>query len=172
MNFLWIFKRPGLKTPLKVCIGCKDYFLKQTYSLLVSPPKIPNSLQRHIAPWKSHEPPQQDTSGTECAFCASYRKIRRRKSGRNGLGQSGQWLRARLAFVYETAPTGSFSTAASWWGLRSPYPHIVQNHMILPIGGLLQQVTAGVQMHCRGNQTFDFGKETPCHERRKKWNLS
>ena len=40
--------------------------------------------------------------------------------------------------------------------------------MILPIGGLPQQVTAGVQMHCRENQTFDFGKETPCHGRRKK----
>ena len=129
--------------------------------------KFPDSLQSHIAPWKSHEPPQQDTSGTECAFCASYRKIRRRKSGRNGLGQSGQWLRARFAFVYETAPTGGFSIAASWWGLRSPYPHIVQNHMILPIGGLLQQVTAGVQMHCRENQILDFGKETPCQERKK-----
>lgn len=35
------------------------------------------------------------------------------KSDRNGLGQSGQWLRARFAFVYETAPTGDFSTAAS-----------------------------------------------------------
>jgi hypothetical protein len=44
----------------------------------------------------------------------------------------------------------------------------VQNHMILPIGGLLQQVTAGVQMHFRENQILDFGKETPCHERRKK----
>lgn len=33
--------------------------------------------------------------------------------------------------------------------------------MILPIGGLLQQVTAGVQMHCRENQILDFGKETP-----------
>jgi len=40
--------------------------------------------------------------------------------------------------------------------------------MILPVGGLPQQVTAGVQMHCRENQTFDFGKETPCHEQREK----
>ena len=24
-------------------------------------------------------------------------------------------------------------------------------------------------MHCRENQILDFGKETPCHERRKKW---
>jgi hypothetical protein len=40
--------------------------------------------------------------------------------------------------------------------------------MILLIGGLPQQVTAGVQMHCRENQILDFGKEIPCHERRKK----
>lgn len=32
------------------------------------------------------------------------------KSDRNGLGQSGQWLRARFAFVYEIAPTDDFST--------------------------------------------------------------
>jgi hypothetical protein len=40
--------------------------------------------------------------------------------------------------------------------------------MILLIGGLPQQVTAGVQMQCRENQILDFGKEIPCHERRKK----
>jgi hypothetical protein len=40
--------------------------------------------------------------------------------------------------------------------------------MILPVGGLSQQVTAGVQMHCRENQILDFGKETPCHEQREK----
>ena len=34
--------------------------------------------------------------------------------------------------------------------------------------GLSQQVTAGVQMHCRENQILDFGKETPCHEQREK----
>ena len=71
-NFSKFWRSPRLKTPLKVCIGCKGYIPKQTYLLLDSLPKIPNSLQSHIAPWKSHEPPQQDTSGTECAFCASY----------------------------------------------------------------------------------------------------
>jgi len=65
-------------------------FSKVSQFTTVSLMKFPDSLQSHIAPWKSHEPPQQDTSGTECAFCASYQKKRRRESGRNGLGQSGR----------------------------------------------------------------------------------
>ena len=40
--------------------------------------------------------------------------------------------------------------------------------MILPVGGLPQQVTAGVRMHCRENQIFDFGKGDPMPRTKKK----
>jgi len=46
------------------------------------------NLATDIENFMSH--PQQDISGMECVFCASYQKTRRRKSGRNGLGQSGR----------------------------------------------------------------------------------
>ena len=172
MNFLWTFKRPSLKTPLKVCIGCKDYFLKQTYSLLVSPPENPWFLTKFHRTLKI-------TWVTPAGYLWYWMCILRvlpentsEKIGQERAGTEWTVVKSKIRLCIQNRSYGRFLHAASWWGLCSPYPHIVQNHMILPVGGLSQQVTAGVQMHCRENQILDFGKETPCHERRKKWNLS
>ena len=53
-------------------------------------------------------------------------------------------------------------------GIALPIPSHGAKFIILRIGSLPQQTTAGVQMHCRENQTFDFGKEAQCHDLGKK----
>jgi hypothetical protein len=90
------------------------------------------------------------------------------KIGQERDGTEWTVVKSKIRLCIRNRSYGQFLHGGILMGIALPIPsHRAKSHD-LPIGGLLQQVTAGVQMHCRENQILDFGKETPCQERRKK----
>ena len=99
------------------------------------------------------------------------RVLPEKTSERIGQERAGtEWtvVKSKIRLCIRNRSYGRFLHGGILMGIALPIPsHRAKSHDFA-YWWPAQQVTAGVQMHCRENQILDFGKETPCHEQREK----
>ena len=90
------------------------------------------------------------------------------KIGQERAGTEWTVVKSKIRLCIRNRSYGRFFYGGILMGIVLPIPsHRAKSHDFA-YWWPAQQVTAGVQMHCRENQILDFGKETPCHEQREK----
>lgn len=90
------------------------------------------------------------------------------KIGQERAGTEWMVVKSKIRLRIRNRSYGRFLHGGILMGIALPIPsHRAKSHDFA-YWWPAQQVTAGVQTHCRENQILDFEKEAPCAEQRKK----